>query len=149
VGEFSRLTPKETLHKTLQAVRIIKGDPTTFHDVQVQLSDVESNRNQRAAELHTKQVNVITWARLRRNQVFLQATRDILKVQLDNMQLEVERMDNRKQAIENLDRCTAKLAVCEYDTCEQHAVECRQGVEAADNAFSEAKNVIAPLGKSP
>jgi hypothetical protein len=47
---------RETLQKTLEAIRMRPHEPYTYRDVQIRLSDVESAKNQRAIELNTKLV---------------------------------------------------------------------------------------------
>lgn len=78
--------------------------------------------------------------------VWLQATRDNLKVQLDNIAMEVERMDARREAVASLARCEAKLAVSEFEAAVTANDAAKEECVRAEGRLSEARNAIAPLG---
>jgi hypothetical protein len=56
-------------------------------------------------------------------------------------------MDQRRAAIENLERCECKLAVLEYEEATEAVNTANVGIKACEAALSLAKNAIAPLGK--
>ena len=72
MGEFSGLNAKEMLHKTLQAIKYKQNEALSCADMQLQLSNIETTKAQRATEVKTQQTK-----------------RDTTKVQLDNLQVEV------------------------------------------------------------
>jgi chromosome segregation ATPase len=127
VGSFSQQQPDGILRMTLQTIQI-PGRDITYHDLQKELSDVESHKVLRERELNMKKIS-----------------KESLEKQVSNMKTEVDRIHQREELKVKLEYYEIKSLVKECQECHS-AIEQKQAlVDNATKILTEAKSQIQPL----
>ena len=128
VGEFSRNTAKETLHKTLQSIVNPDNVEQTLAEEQTELADLEKSKAEQEKDLTAKKTAYET-----------------MQQQINGMKAEVDRMEARRNAQEKLHLCQVKYKVQLVKDGQAEVTKLQNEVQAATSALTEAEKLMEPL----
>ena len=118
VGSFTQNTAKETLQKTLQSIKHPDDAERTLFDEQRDLANIEEVKREQQRVLNAK---TITYE-------------NAVKI-MEGMRLEVERMEDRRKALQRLKLYEIKIAV-------EEAIAGRKVIDGKQAVLDEAKKVL-------
>jgi chromosome segregation ATPase len=132
VGEFTCFGPVEVLQNTLKSIVTKKGDSAqTLFEEQKSLADIEALKRTVAQDKYLKEQRV-----------------SFLRNEIQAMDIEIERLNRRKQAIEILDCCRIKLIKVEGDGLRTQESSVSALLEEKTAAFKTENDKIGPLQAS-
>lgn len=128
VGNFSQQTPKGILQKTLEAITSIDNKEKTLREVQVELTELQVNRNQFQSQLDAKQ------------KTLAQSTQE-----LASMESDVQRINKRKENEELLEILKMKLSVQTVKQQKDVVADLNRELQAVEKILSDKQDEIEPL----
>ena len=128
VGNFSQQTPKGILQKTLEAITSIDNKEKTLREIQVELTELQLNRNQFQSQLDAKQ------------KTLAQSTQE-----LASMESDVQRINKRKENEELLEILKLKLSVQTVKLQKEVVADLNRELQAAEKILSDKQDEIEPL----
>ena len=130
VGAFTQNSAKETLQKTLQSINLPNNPERTLFEEQKDLANIEEAKRNQARNLEAKK-NVL----------------EGLILQLNNMKIEVDRMESRKKALESLELYGIALVIQEVKEGKKVIDDKQKIADDAAVELSKAKVSVEPLEK--
>ena len=128
VGEFSRNTAKETLHKTLQSIANPDNKKQNLAEEQTELADLEKSKAEQEKDLAAKKTAYET-----------------IQLQINGMKAEVDRMNARRSAQEKLRHCQVKYKVQLVKDGQVEVEKLQQEVLTATSALKKEEKLIEPM----
>ena len=128
VGLFSQYNPKEILQKTLQAITFPTGNGQSYYDIQMELTSVEVNKASRGRDLE-----------------FKKTTKANLERDLENMQIEIRRIQRREELKVRVECYKEKAIVLDCSECLTSFEDKQKAVDDATSLLTAAKDLIQPL----
>lgn len=130
MGAFTQSSAKETLQKTLQSIKLPSDPERTLYDEQRDLANIEETKREQERVLEAKKSGFL-----------------VIMQQMTTMQVEVDRMKNRKADKEKLELYEIKL-IYEESKEGKRIIEMKQNdVNAAEEELVQAKLAVDPLEK--
>ena len=132
VGDFTTQTNKGMLMRTLQSIEAQDEDGValgkSLHDVQIELNDIELSKLNKGKEVAAKS-----------------EAYDSVKVQLDSMAAEVDRIQRRDATKKLKEKYEMKLAVVRSTEIKNDVAVLQKKVDEAEAALKRAMDALIPL----